>query len=104
MIRTGDKLVALSQASLEQECIREAPVCIVIAAVYERTERKYGERAYRYAQIEAGAAVENIYLQAEVLNLGTVVVGAFHDDKVQRVLNMADREIPLAIMPVGKVR
>ncbi len=104
MIRAGDKLVALSQAALDQECIREAPVSIVIAAVYERTKRKYGERAYRYAQIEVGGVIENVYLQAETLNLGTVVVGAFHDDKVQRVLDMAEGEIPLAIMPVGKVR
>jgi SagB-type dehydrogenase family enzyme len=104
MIRAGGKLTALSQAALDQQFIREAPVSIVIAAVYDRTKRKYGERAYRYAQIEVGAAVENIYLQAETLSLGTVVIGAFHDDKVRRVLDMADGEIPLAIMPVGKVR
>lgn len=104
MVRTGSKRIALSQAALDQECIRDAPASIVIGAVYERCKRKYEERGYRYTQIEVGAAVENIYLQAESLNLGTVVIGAFHDDKVQRVLDMADGEIPLAIMPVGKVR
>ena len=43
---------------------------------------------------------ENIYLQAETLNLGTVFIGAFEDEKVKKVLGI--KEEPLGIMPVGK--
>ena len=62
---------------------------------------KYGSRAGRYVHMEIGHAAQNIYLQAAALDLGTVVVGAFDDERVQRTLMMKDNEAPLCIMPVG---
>jgi hypothetical protein len=32
-----------------------------------------------------------------------VVVGAFKDEEVRKILNMSDNEQPLYILPVGKV-
>lgn len=52
--------------------------------------------------IEVGHTAQNIYLQAVSLNLGTVVVGAFYDDEVKKIMNMRDNEQPLCIMPIGK--
>jgi nitroreductase len=42
-------------------------------------------------------------LQAVSLGLGTVVVGAFDDGKVERLWEMQDDERALCIMPVGRV-
>ncbi len=98
----GDKRGDLYRSALKQESIRDAPAVFVIASVYERVMKKYGERGIRYAHIEVGAAAENIYLQCESLGLGTVIIGAFHDDKVRKALSLKDDEKPLAIMPVGK--
>ena len=53
--------------------------------------------------MEVGHAVQNVYLQAVSLNLGTVVVGAFSDGEVKRIINMPEEEQPLYIMPVGRV-
>ena len=44
------------------------------------------------------------FLQTVPLNLGTVVIGAFYGDKVKKVLKMSDREQPLYIMPVGRIK
>ena len=100
--KAGDVRVALSRAALGQAFIRTAPATVVIAAVERRTAARYGARAKRYVLIEVGHAGQNIYLQAEALGLGTVAVGAYHDEQVQRVLNL---DIPvLYLMPVGKVR
>jgi len=52
--------------------------------------------------IEVGHASQNIYLQAVSLDLGTVVIGAFDDEKVKKALHMLTIEEPLSIMPVGK--
>ncbi|MEW6214864.1 MAG: SagB/ThcOx family dehydrogenase [Nitrospirota bacterium] len=103
-IMKGDKRAELSAAALGQTCVKGGAAVIVISAVYERTTKKYGERGIRYVHIEAGHAAQNVYLQAVSLNLGMVVVGAFADNEVKRILNMAPTEQPLCIMPVGKIK
>ena len=101
-VADGDKRAELSGAGLGQASIAKGAAVMVLCAVYERTARKYGDRAERYAHFEVGCASQNIYLQAVSLNLGTVFIGAFHDDKVKEVLNMADDERTLCVMPVGR--
>jgi nitroreductase len=51
-----------------------------------------------------GSAAQNVYLQAVSLDLGTVFIGAFHDQDVKRVLNLPNDEEPLCIMPVGRIK
>lgn len=102
MIRAGDRRADLAAAALHQDWMAQAPAMIVIAAVYARTNVKYGDRTIRYVNMEVGAAAENIYLQSEALNLGTVFVGAFYELKVQSSLELPEAEIPLGIMPVGR--
>lgn len=99
-----DRRADLARAALDQSWVQAGAIAVVITAVYERTARKYGERAPRYAHIEAGHVAQNIYLQATTRNLGTVIVGAFDDADVKAVLNLPDGEEPLAIMPVGQRR
>jgi SagB-type dehydrogenase family enzyme len=100
----GDLRDALGRAALGQAWVRRAPAVLVIAAVYERSERKYGQRARRYTRIETGHAAQNVYLQAVALGLGTVIVGAFDDAEVQQVLSLPGDHAPLALMPVGHPR
>lgn len=97
-----DRREELYRSALYQEAIKEAPVVLVICAVYGRTTRKYGERGIRYVHMEAGHVGQNIYLQAEALDLGTVAIGAFHDEAVAQVLNLPQNVVPLYIFPVGK--
>jgi SagB-type dehydrogenase family enzyme len=97
----GDKRTDLCHAALGQPSVKDAAAVIVFSGVYERTTGKYGARGIRYVHIEVGHAAQNVYLQAVSLNLGTVVIGAFHDDAVKRILSMPAREQPLCIMPVG---
>ncbi len=100
--KEGDIRNDLAVAALGQNFIAEAPVDIVFTAIYERTTQVYGERGIMYVHMEAGHAAENVYLECESLGLGTVVVGAFHDDQVKKVLDL-EKGVPLYIMPVGKV-
>lgn len=99
----GDRRRDLAGAT-RQGWIGTGPAILIVAAVYERTEVKYGARAERYVPIEAGAAGENVYLQATALGLGTVMVGAFDDRVVREVLTLRAEEEPLLLMPVGRGR
>lgn len=99
-----DILAELTQAALNQDFIAEAPVTIIIRAVYERTSGRYGNRTQRYIDIEVGHAGQNIYLQATALGLGTVAVGAFQDEKLAQVLQLDKQHKPIYIMPLGKPR
>jgi len=98
----GDRRNDLCNAALGQSSIRRAALVIVLSGVYERTTVKYGERGIRYVHMEAGHAAQNVYLQAVPLQLGTVVIGAFHDEEVKRMMMMTDKEKPLYIMPLGR--
>ncbi len=98
----GDVRPALAKAALGEESIYQAPLDIVICALYERTAMRYGARGERYVHIEVGHAGQNIYLQATALGLATVAIGAFYDETVQEVLRLDKPYKPLYIMPVGK--
>lgn len=100
--RAGDRRADLRRAALDQSSVGAAPAVLVICAVYERTMRRYGERGGRYALMEAGHAAQNVHLQVVSLELGTVLIGAFRDDQVKRVLELETDVEPLYLMPVGK--
>ena len=97
----GDLRPDLADAALGQSWVGEAPIVIVIAAVYERTTARYGERGIRYVHMEVGHVGQNLYLQAVARELGMVVVGAFYDDEVQRILQLPADHKPLYLVPVG---
>lgn len=92
---------ALQLAARGQEAVGAAAAVVVITAVEERTARKYGARAGRYVAFEAGAASQNLALQAAALGLGTLVIGAFDDAAVARALRLPPGELPVVLMPIG---
>jgi SagB-type dehydrogenase family enzyme len=101
-VKAGDARAALAAAAFGQECVEDAAIDLVVAGVYERTTERYGDRGIQYVHMEAGHAAQNVYLQAEALKLGTVVIGAFRDSEVARVMGLQEQSTPLYIMPVGR--
>jgi SagB-type dehydrogenase family enzyme len=96
----GDVRPTLARLAMAQ-FIAEAPLALVITAEYEGVSQRYGNRAERYVHMEVGHAAQNVYLQAETLGLGTVVVGAFPDETVSQALGLPTQHHPLYIMPIG---
>lgn len=96
-----DKRVELWKSAYEQNMVKEAPITIVYSAIFERTTKKYGERGKKYIYVDLGHSAQNVYLQAEALGLSSCAIGAFKDEKVSKVMNFGDDEIPLYMMPVG---
>ncbi len=99
--REGDFRRELAGAAWRQSAVRDAPAVVVFAGVVKRTARKYGGRAERYVLLEVGHAAQNVFLQVQTLGLGAVVIGAFRDRAVARVLTLPDEEKCFYLMPVG---
>ncbi|MGB9741710.1 MAG: SagB/ThcOx family dehydrogenase [bacterium] len=101
-VRRGDFRNELAGAALGQNAISSAPAVLVLTCEYQRTTARYGERGIRYVHMEAGHIGQNVSLECVARGLGTVMIGAFIDASVQRVLDT--KYEPLYIMPIGHLR
>lgn len=102
MEKTGDIRQDLCGAALGQQCVANAPVILVACAIFTRTTFRYGTRAQRYVNMEAGHIGQNVHLQAIPLGLGAVMIGAFDDERVRGLLGLDEAVRPLYIIPVGR--
>ena len=100
-IDTADIRPALARAAHSQSAVRTAPLILAFAAVHSRTASKYGTRAERYVNLEAGHAAQNVLLEATALGLGAVAVGAFDDDALDRALSLPGEQRPVYLIAVG---
>ena len=98
----GDRRIDLAAASLGQTWMSTAPALLAVAAVYERTASRYGERGSRYIHMEVGHVAQNVALEAVAMGLGAVDVAAFSDLEVKKILGLPSGEEPLCIVPVGR--
>lgn len=64
------------------------PVVALLTGVIPRLTWKYGDRAYRYAHLEAGHVGQNLLLAATALNLGACPVVSFYDDTIHDLLDV----------------
>ena len=103
LTKQGNVSKELMSAALGQSSISDGAIVMIIAAVFERVTVKYRSRGERYVYMEVGHAAQNINLQATALNLGTVVIGAFDDNKIKSVVGLPAQEKPICLMPVGKL-
>ncbi len=102
LVESGDFRKKITSAGLKQEMLGDSDVVFVLSAIFDRTRHKYGERGFRYVYIEAGHISQNIYLQAVSLGLGSVGVGAFLDNEVNRLIGVdGQKEAVIYLHAVG---
>ena len=99
---SGDFRQKLADTALGQSFIANCPIDMVVCALHRRTAYRYGRRGERYVHMEVGHVGQNVSLQAVVLGLATVMVGAFEDEEVVKVLKLEEQIKPLYIISVGK--
>jgi SagB-type dehydrogenase family enzyme len=103
LMHEGDFSHDLSHAALGEKMVRHANVVLALSAVFQRTQRRYRERAQRYIFFEAGHIAQNAYLVATSMGLGACAIGAFYDDEVNRLLGLNIRdESALYLVAAGK--
>jgi SagB-type dehydrogenase family enzyme len=84
--------------------VAEAPAILCFAAVFDRTQAKYGPRGYRYVLIEAGHAAQNLCLAAADEGLSTLCMGGYRDGALNRLLGLAPREGVVYSVALGMAR
>ncbi|MGI9518742.1 MAG: nitroreductase family protein, partial [Pirellulaceae bacterium] len=67
-------------------------VVLCIAAVFLRSQKKYGPRGYRYVLLEAGHSAQNICLAATEQGLGSLCMGGYVDSILNRILGLTPDE------------
>jgi SagB-type dehydrogenase family enzyme len=68
--------------------VADAAGVLVLTAIFDRSQRKYRERGYRYILLEAGHVGQNIYLLAPSLGLGCCSVTGSRDEQIEQLLNI----------------
>ena len=102
VVRNPDMKKDLATASFNQQWMLEAPILIVACVNVRLAGAVYGERGARLYGVQAvAAAIENMMLTAESLDLGTCWVGAFSEVVVARLLECPEYVRPCAIITLG---
>ncbi len=91
----------LEAAAYGQSAVGAAPDIVVVAAVPDRTRRKYGSQADAFVNREAGHAAENILLEATARGLAAVPIGGLDATRAALALALPPGQTVLYLIPVG---
>ncbi|WP_275286062.1 SagB/ThcOx family dehydrogenase [Halomonas elongata] len=108
MVNRADVRPALRRAAIgAPQWIADAAFIVAICADMVTPSRAfaeqkpYGERGVRYVYMEAGAAAQNLQLQAVAEGLGSVWVGGFNDEETANLLDLQTPLTPIILLCVG---
>ncbi|MGB9715610.1 MAG: nitroreductase family protein [Thermodesulfovibrionales bacterium] len=91
----------IADAALKQYFIAEAPL-VIIGCADSRIANKYGERGVNlYSIQDVACSLMGMMLVAHENGLGSVWVGAFHENRVSDILKLPRHLRPVAIVSVG---
>ena len=88
LMKRGDAFPSLEPLFYTYPFIAGANLVLAIAAVFKRTQNKYGPRGYRYILLEAGHAGQNVCLRAAELGVATLCMGGFVDSGLNALLGL----------------
>lgn len=80
-----EELIVISDDVLDP---RDAGIVFLLTGSFWRAMAKYGPRGYRFVLQESGHLAQNVLLASEALDIGSVPLAAFHDDKVNDCLGV----------------
>ena len=96
----GNLMTSLDACALRDHA--KVPVMIVLSAVERRSAAVYGPRAPRMVAFEAGAATENMLLEADALGLGCGAAVEFDAPNVASAVGLAPDETPKVVFTLAR--
>lgn len=105
LLRQGDVRHVLVEASGNEPALARASATLILTHIPWRNACKYQARAYRHAFWDSGTILSHTLAMATRHELPTKVVLGFVDDAVVQLLDLdAQRELPLALVPIGQTQ
>jgi nitroreductase len=102
LVKDESRRKQLARAALNQDFVAQAPIDLVFCADLFRSSEGYGSRGETlYSIQDATIACAYVHLAAVDLGLGSVIVGAFDEAEVSKVLSLPRILRPIIILPVG---
>ena len=102
LVTPGLQRDSVAAAARGQASIEHAAAVVAVAGDSALAATKFRGNADRWLGMEAGFVVQDVYLEATALGLGTVMVGGFEEAAVRRALGLPPGWEALALMPVGR--
>jgi SagB-type dehydrogenase family enzyme len=95
----------MGELAFDQKFVGKAPVIFCWAAVPYRTEWRYTILSHKFIAVDLGIVCQNLYMACEAVNLGTVAIGYYEQNKLDNLLGLnTDEEFVVLIAPVGRYR
>ncbi len=102
LVKDESKRKELARAAYNQGSVAQAPIDLVFCADLSRSFQGYGARGKAlYSIQDATIACAHVHLAAVALGLGSVMVGAFDEGEVSKILSVPVTLRPIVILPIG---
>ena len=101
-VAEGDHRAAITAAAAGQASVERAPAVVIVVGDSVLAAEKFRGRAAAWLGMEAGFVIQDVYLEATALGLGTVMVGGFQDARAREALGLPAQLVPLGFMPIGR--
>jgi len=94
----------ITDASFGQSFIGRSAAVFVWTTIPYRMEWRYEMAAHRVIAMDAGHVCQNLYLACEAIDSGTCAIGAFDQEKMDRLTGVdGTDEFVIYMAPVGKI-
>jgi SagB-type dehydrogenase family enzyme len=104
LVRQGQFSAEFGRALFYEDMFKNVAGTLVITAVPRRSSLKYGERSYRFINLEAGHVGQAACLTSCALDIGCVMLGGFYDDDVDDLIGVDGvNEMTLYTCAFGRV-
>jgi len=91
-------------AAFGQNFAGKSALTFIWTAIPHRMEWRYGPVSHKVIAMDAGHMCENLYLSCAAINAGTCAIGAYDQDRADKLLKVDGKdEFVIYLAPVGKI-
>ena len=100
-VRVGDPVAGLRATYLQPEFATRPAASVLLVGRLDRTLPRYGLRHYTTLHVDAGIALQNLWLVATALGLAGCAVSGIRSDPASALLALPAHGVPLVAFAVG---